>query len=140
VAAAVQVLQSVLGLVEFKGAINDGSDFVLVEESQHLLESRLGAVEDTLQGHVSAEREHVGVGAVAGVIFLAGQVADAVDETSEGDGVEGLSEGASTAVLENHVNALVVGHLESFFGPVWRSLVVDGLIRAESLCLLKLLV
>lgn len=130
--SAVQILHRLLALLEGKHLINDRPNLVLDIELDHLLEAVLRPVHDPLHRHRAPEAEHVDVRPVAGVVDLARDVADAVDQAAERDGVEGLADRLGAAVLEDHVGALAVRQLHDFVCPVRSAAVVDAVVGAES--------
>lgn len=139
-AAGIQKLQCLLCLVEGELPVHHRLDLVLLVEPDHLLEPVLGSVDNTLQSHVSSQGKHVHVRPVVRFIDLAGEVSDAVDKTAEGDAVEALFQGLSSAGFEHNVGTVVVGYFHDGLFPVGVLAVVDCVVGPELLGLGEFLV
>lgn len=140
VAAAVQILESILRLLEFESAIDDGVNAVLAVELNHFLKSILGSVEHALESNVAAQSEQVGVQAIAGLVFLTAEVTNARDAAAESDAVEAATQSLSATALENVVGSGVFGDTHDLVLPFRVGAVVDGEVGSHRFRPLELLV
>lgn len=99
VAGTLQEFECFLSLSEREDPVNYGVDLVLLIEADHLLEAILGAVNNSPEGHCPTKGQQVDIQAIFISIDLARNVADAVDQTSEGDAIEALPQSFGAANL-----------------------------------------
>lgn len=135
-----QKLQRLLGLGKWEHPVDHRLDLVLLVELHHLLEAVLGPVDDSLESDVPAQRQHIHVSPVLGLIHLAGKIPDAVYKSTKRNTVKALLQRLRTTGLENDVCTVVVGVLHHGFFPIGRGAVVDGVVCTELFGLLEFLV
>jgi len=95
-AAAFQEFERLYRLGERKHPVDYWVNLVFLVETDHLLESILGAINDSLQRHRPTESQQVHIQTIIVSIHLARDVADAIDESPESDTIKALSDGLST--------------------------------------------
>lgn len=131
VATALQELERLLGLVEGEGAADDRADLMRLVESNHLLKSVFGAIDDPLQSDSASQRQQVHVQPVIVRVHLARDVANAVDQSTKGNAIEALPQSLGSTRLENDIGAVVVSPLHHLRFPARGGAVVDGEIGTE---------
>lgn len=126
VAAAFQELECFFGLGKRKHPVNYWVNLICLVETDHFFKSILGTVDNSPQCHCSTESQKVDIQAVLIGIYLARDITNAVDQSSESDAIKALPQGFGTANFQDDINAVVLSDLHHFDFPVGISAVVDS--------------
>lgn len=131
-------LEGLFRLHKGKHPIHHGPNLMLLIEADHLLKPILRSINNALQSHRPPQSQEVHIQPVIPGIYLAGDVTDAVDETTKCDAIKALSQRLGTTGLEDDIRAVVLSPIHDLFFPVGRGAVVDGIVGAELFGLFQL--
>lgn len=126
VAAAFQELECFFGLGKRKYPVNYRVNPICLVETNHFFKPILGTVDNSSEYHRSTESQKVDIQAVLIGIYLARDIANAVDQSSESDAVKAFPQSFGTANFQDNINAVVLSDLHHFDFPIGVSAVVDS--------------
>lgn len=126
VAAAFQELECFFGLGKRKDPVNDWVNLICLVATNHFFKPILGTVDNPSECHRSTESQQVDIQAVVIGIYLARDITNAVDQSSESDAIKAFPQGFGTTNFQDDINAVVLSDLHHFDFPVGVGTVVDS--------------